>query len=138
MNQCIFCSIVTGQIPSKKIYEDDKIIAVLDIHPAVAGHLLIVPKDHITYFEELNEKILNHIISISHRLSGVMIANLKSVGVTGLIQSGEYAGQKSPHFIMHIIPRFENDDLNFSSTGEIVDAKNMQTVFRKLKKEIDK
>ena len=66
--QCIFCQIIAGKIPSKKIYEDEKCLAVLDINPAAKGHLLLLPKEHYAIMPQIPDKILSHLFLVSKKL----------------------------------------------------------------------
>ena len=65
MENCIFCKIINNEIPSKRIYEDDKVIVMMDINPVVDGHVLVIPKEHKTDFTELDSDLLNHIYDVS-------------------------------------------------------------------------
>lgn len=109
--QCIFCKIVKGDIPSKKVYEDNECIAVLDINPANSGHLLLLPKEHYAIMPQLPEELVSHLAMVSKALSHATLKALKSQGTTVFIANGVAAGQKAPHFMIHIIPRFADDGL---------------------------
>lgn len=109
--RCIFCSIIDGKIPSNKVYEDDKCVAILDINPANPGHILLMLKDHQPMMPMVSEEIIGHLAKISKKLSHALLKGLKVQGTNILIQNGPGAGQKAQHFMMHIIPRKDNDNI---------------------------
>jgi len=109
--QCIFCQIVSGKIPSKKVYEDEQCIAILDINPAAKGHILLLPKEHYAIMPQMPDKELSHLYSVAKRLSQALLKGLKVSGTNLFVANGLPAGQRAQHFILHIIPRKEGDGL---------------------------
>ena len=109
--QCIFCQIISGKVASKKIYEDESCIAILDINPANPGHTLILPKEHYSIMPLMPEEEITHLFSVSKRISMAQIRALKADGTNIFVANGAAAGQKSPHFMIHVIPRKENDGI---------------------------
>ena len=107
--QCIFCQIVSGKIPSKKIYEDEKVIAILDINPAAKGHLLLLPKEHYSIMPQIPDEDLSHLFLITKQLSKKMLQKMKVAGTSIFIANGLAAGQRAQHFMIHIIPRKQGD-----------------------------
>ncbi|MBT4539202.1 HIT domain-containing protein [Candidatus Woesearchaeota archaeon] len=107
--QCIFCQIVSGKIPSKKIYEDEKVIAILDINPAAKGHLLLLPKEHYSIMPQIPDEDLSHLFLIAKQLSKKMLQKMKVAGTSIFIANGLAAGQRAQHFMIHIIPRKQGD-----------------------------
>jgi histidine triad (HIT) family protein len=103
---CIFCKIVDGSIPSSKIYEDDHVVAFLDISPFEKGHFLVVPKCHVSLLTELSADLLTHTISVVQRLSAHLLERLPCDGFNLLQNNGACATQTVPHVHFHIIPRF--------------------------------
>ena len=103
--QCVFCLISSGKIPSKKIYEDENHLAVLDIYPASKGHILLFPKKHIKSISEFSPEIF----SIAKNLA--LVLKQISKGVNIFIAEGELAGQKTEHMVVHIIPRYKDDKI---------------------------
>jgi len=112
--QCPFCLIASGKIETKKIYEDPKVLAVLDINPASAGHVLVFPKKHYQYLSNLSDEEISHLFIIVNKIGNKIINSLKAKGFNVHIASGYAAGQKSDHLIVHVIPRNENDNINFN------------------------
>ncbi len=122
--QCIFCHIVSGKVQSKKIFEDDKSLAVLDINPANPGHILLMPKEHYSIMPQIPEDILQHLFMVTKSLSNVALRGLEVQGVNILIANGVAAGQKANHFMIHIIPRKEGDGINFELPQKQIDENN--------------
>ncbi len=108
---CIFCHIISGRVPSKKIYEDDKALAILDIHPARPGHVLVLPKQHYAILPQVPEDIIGHLFMVAKHLSQAMLRAFKVQGTNIVVQNGAAADQKAPHFMVHVIPREEGDKL---------------------------
>jgi histidine triad (HIT) family protein len=109
--QCIFCQIVSGKVASRKIYEDDVCIAVLDINPANPGHALIIPKEHYSIMPLMPDKVISHLFLTAKKISTAVLRGLKADGTNIFIANGAAAGQKAPHFMIHLIPRRENDGI---------------------------
>ena len=108
---CIFCKMVTGEIPTYKIYSDDKCFAILDINPANEGHILLLPQEHYSIFPQVPANIIEHLMVITKKISKMLLTTLKVKGTSILCQIGEAAGQKAPHVMIHIIPAYEEKDL---------------------------
>ena len=124
---CIFCRIIEGQIPSKKIYEDDICMVILDINPAYAGHALILPKEHYQIMPQVPEKNIGHLFKVSKHISNAMLKYLGIKGTTIFVANGAAAGQKVPHFMVHVIPRKEKDDL-FAIPKRKVSEKDLEKI----------
>ena len=119
--QCIFCQIISGKIPSKKIYEDNLCSVVMDINPASRGHLLILPKEHYSIMPQVPEKMLDHLFIISRNLSMVLLKFLKVDGTNVFIANGSAAGQRAQHFMVHLIPRKTGDQV-LKMEEKLIDA----------------
>lgn len=109
-NDCIFCKIANGEIPSKTIYEDDNFRAILDIEPATKGHTLILPKEHCENLFELPEEMAEKALVLAKKLSIRLHDKLKSDGLNIVQNNGAAAGQTVSHFHIHLIPRYEDDN----------------------------
>lgn len=109
--QCIFCQIISGKVPSKKVYDDEKCTTILDINPASKGHLLIMPKEHYAIMPQIPDKEIGHLFLVSKYLSQVMLRVLKVSGTNVFVANGAIAGQRAQHFMLHLIPRKEGDKL---------------------------
>jgi len=131
--QCIFCGIATGQVPSKTIFEDDVVRVVLDIYPANPAHMLVLPKQHHAILNQLSKEEVEHLGKIAKQLSELIFKVLKPDGINFFIANGAVAGQKAPHFILHAIPRFKGDGLNFEAPEKEIDKKELSAFYDKLK-----
>ncbi|MFH0701643.1 MAG: HIT domain-containing protein [Candidatus Woesearchaeota archaeon] len=109
--QCIFCQIVSGKIPSKIVYSDDKCLAVMDINPATKGHVLLLPKEHYAIMPQISDKEIGHLFLVSKYLSQVLLKTLKVSGTNIFVANGAIAGQRAQHFMLHLIPRKEGDKI---------------------------
>lgn len=128
--QCPFCKIIAGDIPSKKVYEDDKMIAVLDINPATKGHVLVMPKEHYPIMPLIPPETFIHLFAKTKALSGALKEGTVTFGNTVFIANGYAAGQQSNHFMLHIIPREEGDglDMFFLKPGELDATKDAEAL----------
>ena len=106
---CLFCKIVNGEIPSYKIYEDELVYAFLDINPVTNGHCVIIPKKHILDVEGVDSDTSIEIDEASKKIIEIYKSKLNIDGATR-IQNNGY-GQEIKHYHMHIIPRYENDNI---------------------------
>jgi histidine triad (HIT) family protein len=112
LQECIFCQIAQGKIPTIKIYESQNILAVLDINPVSRGHVLVMPKQHYQFLTQLPNELLFEIVSFVKHIIPAIIQTVKSQGVTINILQG--MNQAVPHVAVNIIPRFKSDKLNFT------------------------
>lgn len=107
--ECLFCKIIDGSVPSQKVYEDDTVLAFLDIHPINPGHTLVVPKQHVATMYEAPDEMLTQLMRAVKKVS-VGVKNAVSADGISISQSNEpAAGQEIFHLHFHIIPRFKND-----------------------------
>jgi histidine triad (HIT) family protein len=109
MDDCIFCKIIKGDIPSNKVYEDDNVFAFLDITPVNLGHTLVIPKKHFTNIYETPEDILIHVMKAVKSISKATKTALGADGVNIIMNNDAGAGQIIMHSHVHVIPRFNND-----------------------------
>lgn len=108
-DDCIFCKIANGDIPSNTIYEDDDFRAVLDMGPAAEGHALILPKDHAANLFELQDETASRVMVVAKNLAIKLKDKLGADGLNLVQNNGEVAGQTVMHFHLHLIPRYAND-----------------------------
>jgi len=108
MDDCIFCKIVKGEIPSYKIYEDEKVLAFLDIRPLSKGHTLVLPKEHYENILDIPEELYEYISKIVKRVSKVIQDRYSPEGILINQNNGKRAGQEVPHMHIHIKPIYED------------------------------
>jgi len=113
-SNCIFCKIAKGEIPSVKIWEDEKVLAFLDIQPINPGHILVIPKKHAELVIDLDDETLSCIIKVLKVLNKkVRQSAIKCEGINLFLADGESAGQEVFHVHFHLIPRYKNDGFGF-------------------------
>ena len=110
---CVFCKIVAGQIPAMRVYEDEIILAFLDIGPLSEGHLLIVPKEHADRLENMPPEAVAHLAAQLPRLARAVLQVTGAAGYNLLQNNGTVSGQAVPHVHFHIIPRAASDGLGY-------------------------
>jgi len=114
MKNCIFCKIVKDEVEATKIYEDEKLLAFLDIKPINKGHLLIIPKKHHELITELDNDTTCAIFELAKRINvAIRNSDIKSEGLNYFLADGEAADQEVFHVHLHLIPRFANDGFGF-------------------------
>ena len=130
MNDCIFCKIINGELPSKTVYEDDLIKVVMNINPSTDGHLLVLPKEHYVNIMDIKEDIVVHSLKvIKDTLYPLLKERLNCQGLT-LAENNEL-GQEIKHFHIHLIPRYPEDGADFNYDESKLS--DLDQVFDKLK-----
>ncbi len=109
MTDCLFCKIVASKIPSTKVYEDDTILAFLDIHPVNIGHTLVIPKIHTVNLYDTPDTTLAHMMNVVKKLSVAIKSAVCADGINIEMNNDSVAGQIIFHTHMHIVPRFSGD-----------------------------
>lgn len=132
---CVFCSIINGEISSHKIYENERVLAFLDIHPSAPGHTLIIPKSHVRNLEDLSEKDAEAVFVALHRLVGGIQKAMNAPASTIGINNGPEAGQEVPHLHVHIIPRKSKSEGGIIQ-GVVIKPKNSSQDFQKIAEKI--
>ncbi|MEQ9764109.1 HIT family protein [Streptococcus jiangjianxini] len=137
MENCIFCQIIAGDIPSSKVYEDDKVIAFLDITQTTTGHTLLIPKEHVRNVLDMDKAVAQDVFS---RLPKVARAVQKATGATGMNiinNNEEIAGQTVFHAHVHLVPRFnENDGIDIKYTTHEPDFQALGKLAEQIAKEV--
>lgn len=108
-DDCIFCKIANGEIPSKTLYEDEKFRVILDLGPATRGHALVIPKEHAADLYELPEETASDVLVLAKKIAARMKEKLHCDGLNLIQNNGETAGQTVAHFHLHMIPRYQMD-----------------------------
>ncbi len=138
VNDCVFCKIIQGGVPCSKVYEDDLVLAFLDIAPFNYGHTLIIPKDHHHSCTTLPAEYLARMMAIAPKIAVAQMRELKAEGFNLLLNNGRCAGQEVPHCHLHVIPRLVDDAplLNISHK-KYSDSAAMNNLAAALQKRID-
>ncbi|PQD95522.1 HIT family protein [Pradoshia eiseniae] len=110
MSDCIFCKIINGDIPSSKVYEDEHVLAFLDISQVTKGHTLVIPKIHKENVYELTPEIAAHVFEAVPKIARAIKQEFNPIGMNVLNNNGEHAGQSVFHFHIHLLPRYGEGD----------------------------
>lgn len=130
---CLLCQIIDGKIPSKKVYEDDLILAVLDVNGANPGHCFVLPKNHYPILEQVPDPEIAKLFQVANKISSAIFENLGVQGTNIFVANGVPAGQTVAHFMLHVIPRAENDEVNLQWQPKQLTEEEMSTVELKIK-----
>jgi histidine triad (HIT) family protein len=108
---CVFCAIVAGTAPAERVYEDAWVVAIMDIHPAVTGHVLVIPKRHSPDLWDIEPEDAERAMAASVKVAGMIRRALAPDGINLVHASGRAAWQTVFHFHLHLVPRHEHDGL---------------------------
>ena len=136
MEDCIFCKIVKGEIPSHKIYEDNEFLIFLDVNPKAEGHMLVIPKEHYVNIFDIPEEVLKNLIAITQKLAKKLKQSSGVDGINILHASDKSAQQSVFHFHIHLIPRYENDGLDMWPKNNY-EKSDMEVIQNKFKRMLD-
>jgi len=132
---CIFCKIISGEVPSTKVYEDAEVLAFMDIGPIIKGHTLVIPKHHVDPITNAPPGMLARLIQVVQKIAQAQMNGLKAHGVNIMQANGASAGQVVPHLHFHVIPRFETDGHKWNWAAKKYDSiDEMKRVAEEIKK----
>lgn len=117
MNDCVFCKIVAGEIPSYRVYEDEHTLAFLDIHPVSNGHTLVIPKRHARNIFDIESEEWGRMQETVRKVADAVEKATDAHGINMMMNNREHAGQIVDHAHVHLIPRFKNDGLTLWPHG---------------------
>lgn len=118
MNNCIFCKIINKEIPSYKVYEDDEVLAFLDVNPTTYGHTLIIPKKHILDYEEIDLETLNHINKVGKEIFLKLKEKLNPSSIQLVQNNGKL--QEVKHYHLHLIPHYNEEKQSKENLEEVL------------------
>jgi histidine triad (HIT) family protein len=138
IEDCVFCKIIRGEIPCSQLYEDDQVLAFLDIAPFNYGHALVIPKDHHHSITTLPSDFHARIMAVASKVAVAQMRALKAEGFNLVLNNGRCAGQEVPHVHLHVIPRFVDDQPIFKAAKKKYDSteemlKTAESIRAKLK-----
>ncbi len=133
-NNCIFCKLANGEIPTRTLYEDDEFRIILDTGPLTKGHALILPKKHAENIFELDEETVKKAYQLAKQFGAKMIAALKADGMNILQNNGSAAGQSVFHFHIHLIPRYIEDKVKLGMEGGSEPEYSLDEVLKEITK----
>lgn len=133
---CVFCKIINRDLPASIVYEDEKCLGFLDIHPISEGHVLVVPKEHQERFAHLDSEIAAHLFKVGQiLLKAIEKSDVRSEGANLFLSDGVVAGQEVMHSHLHIVPRFKGDGqrVGFSHSDQVLRTQLDETAKKILK-----
>ncbi|HIH15289.1 MAG TPA: HIT domain-containing protein [Nanoarchaeota archaeon] len=136
--QCPFCLMAKGEIPVKKVYEDETLMGILDIRPANKGHTLLFPKEHHKMLSTVPEVLVAHMFTVANKLSTAVFDAMQAQGTNILVANGPAAGQTAPHVLINIIPRFTKDKVVIGWDAEKIDDTEMEKIAGSIQSKIPK
>lgn len=131
-DDCIFCKLANGQIPTNKIYEDDKFTVIMDAEPATKGHALILPKEHFDNLYEMDDEYASKVMPLAKKIAGHMKDVLGCDGLNVVQNNGTVAGQTVFHFHTHLIPRYKDQDTILTWTHAKLSADEIAAICESL------
>ncbi len=116
--ECVFCGIVAGGIEGSFVYQDEHVVAFLDINPVNPGHLMVIPRAHMRLLEDMDEETGAHVFRVAQRLTqSLRESGLRCEGINLFLADGEAASQEVPHLHLHVFPRFKGDAFKIDAGG---------------------
>ncbi|MDP2974142.1 MAG: HIT family protein [Candidatus Diapherotrites archaeon] len=135
-DDCIFCKIAKGEIPSTKLYEDEQVLSFLDIMPAAKGHALVIPKKHYHTLLDIPHEELREIMAVVQKVAAAIMATTDATGFNVIQSNQKVAGQVIAHLHFHIIPRKEGDRLHFEWEQGKAEKEELQRYAELVRKKI--
>lgn len=135
-SDCIFCKIITGKAPCKKLFENEFVIAFMDIFPVTAGHVLVVPKEHSKNILEVSEKYLKEILLAVQKVGAAQVTAFGADGFNVLQSNNPAAGQVVFHTHFHVVPRKKGDGLKLFWPSKESDESELKENFEKIKEHL--
>ena len=132
MADCIFCGILDGSIPSRKIYEDEETLAFLDAFPAASGHTLVIPKKHSADIHSIDARSYGTVASTAKKVADILTSKLDCDGVSIFQMNREAGGQTVFHLHIHVVPRFKGDDLQKPWKVQATTQESLETTHRRI------
>jgi len=136
MDECVFCKIAKGEIPSTKLFEDEKVLSFLDIAPAAKGHALVITKQHYKSLLDVPLEELKEMIFAVQKIGAAVVKATEAEGFNVLQSNGKEAGQIIPHVHFHIIPRKKGDNLDLSWEQGQLDKSELEALAELVKKNL--
>tara|TARA_Y100000310_G_scaffold339771_2_gene433510 strand:- start:132 stop:767 length:636 start_codon:yes stop_codon:yes gene_type:complete len=129
---CPFCSMAESKIPVKSVYEDDKIMAILDINPSNVGHVLLFPKEHATVLVEVPDDVVSKMFVVANKIAKNQFEKMDAKGTNIVVSNGQIAGQTAPHVLVNVIPRFEGDKVAIGWDRKKADESELDVIAKKI------
>lgn len=135
-DNCIFCKIANGEIPTMSLYEDDQFNVIFDAGPATAGHALILPKEHYKNVCEIDDEVLANAYKLAKKMTPVLMDVFQADGLNILQNNNEAAGQTVFHFHIHLIPRYTGDKAMVAWVPGEQDKEKLEQALKEIRKRV--
>lgn len=139
MSDCIFCKIINGELPAAKVFENDDVLAFLDISQVTKGHTLVIPKAHKENIYELDSETAAKLFTVVPQISQAIKDEFKPKGMNLLNNNGAFAGQAVFHYHLHLIPRYDDNDgfkANWTTNNDQYSSEDLQSIAATIQKNI--
>ena len=136
--QCPFCLMAEGKIPVKTVYEDDEVMAILDINPATKGHTLVFPKEHAQIMGQVNSKVQGKLFTVANKVAAALFDSIGAEGTNVVLSNGAIAGQTSPHVLLNVIARFKDDGVAIGWQPKKADEGELEKLAEEIKGKLPK
>jgi len=136
MEKCIFCEIANHNLPANIVFEDNDVMAFADINPATKGHTLVIPRKHCLNLFDIESDLFTRVFQLAKKIAGIMPDALGCSGVNLLHSAGESAWQEVMHFHLHIIPRYNREELQRPFIPHSTDRDELKEIALALNKKI--
>ena len=134
VESCIFCRIAQKQVPASRVFEDERVVAFLDIRPLNEGHTLVIPKEHYESIFDIPQDLVAYLHGITKNVAIAVEKAVKADGISIIQQNGKAAGQEIFHLHVHVIPRYEGQKLSSTSKISEVDIRELSLTAEKIRK----
>lgn len=136
--ECLFCKIVKGEVPTRKVFETENFLAFLEIKPANPGHVIVIPKKHYSVLPQMPDKELAMLSILVKRIAAVVFEITQPEGISIRQRNGAAAGQMVPHVHFHIIPRYKDDNIEHDWEPKELSDEQFDKIQKILKKRLEK
>lgn len=134
--ECPFCAIVAGEGPASVVHEGEETLAFMDLNPATEGHALVIPRDHASGLAGLDPSIGGRLFEVGMRVAGAARETLSPDGINFFLADGEAAGQEVFHVHLHVVPRYEGDDVAFVADQSTAERATLDSLAERLGKRV--
>jgi histidine triad (HIT) family protein len=138
MEGCVFCKIIAGELPSAKVWDDPDVMAILDINPIAAGHLLVMPKGHYETLCDVPASVAGRLIEVVQEVAGALLKAVAAEGFNVIMNNGRCANQLVPHAHFHIVPRSSGDGIRFGWVQGKYQRGEMEALCERIKKNLQR
>lgn len=132
--ECVFCGIVAGSVESSRVYEDDQVLAFMDLQPVTTGHVLVIPKVHAPFLADVDDELASEVFRVARTVAGALRASgVPCDGVNLFLADGEAAFQEVFHLHLHVFPRTAGDGFRIAADWRVREREELDEVARQVR-----